>query len=264
MARKVYYKVLPNKSRELPDSDWEAILRLQHWYNSEFVWTAGRLALKMFAVFPNTEKKGLSAEETATRISERQRELEQEQKSQNKIIRILLSEGLIIALAGGYFDNCLASGFTRTAGNEFNAYLVCEFLLKVSRILPDLTIDVYDEGEFIKSHHVQFSNGSVYVPIEEEERRWYYDAIVRNRHVFSVVDAAKYDNLPHFRVTVPDFDELSPREKMSVLKDRSWLGFENNYDINGDDIQGYDLNKRVVEFFVSEVGKGKVAKPSGE
>ena len=257
MARKLYYKVVPNKGSELPDEAWETILRLQHWYNSEFVWTAGRLALKMFAVFQNPESQGLSAEAIAARIAERQRELEYQGKTQNEIIRILLGEGLIIVLSGGYFDNCIASGFTRTAGNEFNAFLVCEFLLKVSTIVPDLTIDVYDEGEFIKSHHIFFSNGTVSVPVEEEDRRWYYDAIVRNRHVFSVVDSAKYDNLPHFRVTVPDFDELSPREKMNVLKDRSWLGFENNYDINGDDIQGYDLNKRVVEFSVRDISKGQ-------
>ncbi|HUL44781.1 MAG TPA: hypothetical protein VLY03_10520 [Bacteroidota bacterium] len=248
MARKLYYKILRCGQSDIPDRLWEDILRLQHWYNSEFIWTAGRLALKMFAVFPNTERKGSSTEDITALIAARQRELEAGGKSHNEIIRTLHAEGLIIAVPGGYFDDCLASGFTRTAGNEFNAYLVSEFLLKVTRLLPEITLDIVDEGEFIKPHHILLSNGNVVVPADERDRLWYYEAIVKNRHVFSVVDSAKYDNIPRFRVTVPDFGELSPEERMEVLRDRSWLGFENNYDINGDDIQGYDLNKQVGRF----------------
>jgi len=33
-----------------------------------------------------------------------------------------------------------------------------------------------------------------------------------------------------------------------------WLGFENNYDINGDDIQGFDLNKKVARFEIVPPG----------
>src|SRR3989442_10557590 len=36
------------------------------------------------------------------------------------IIAQLEADGLVIAKRGGYFDQCLASGFTRVAGNELD------------------------------------------------------------------------------------------------------------------------------------------------
>lgn len=248
MARKIYYKIIDDGVAAISDDEWNSISRLQHWYNSEFIWTAGRLALKMFAIFPDTERHTGNIEDLRRTILRRRLQLQEENKSENEIVRTLVSEGLIIAQRGGYFEQCLASGFTRVAGNEFDAYLVCEFLLKISHLCPNITIDIYDEGEFIKTRQIKMMNGEVIIPIRDRQRMWYYEQVVKNRHAFAVVDSGKYDDFPKFQSTINDFNDMTFDERMTILKDWNWLGFENNYDINGDDIQGFDLNKKVTVF----------------
>jgi hypothetical protein len=248
MARKLYYTVDDDGQNRLTDAQWEEILRLQHWYNSEFIWTAGRLAFKMFAVFPNIDFLFDNEEDLWQKIAKRKRELRLSGATENEIILQLEAEGMVIAKKGGYFDHCLASGFTRVAANEFNAYLVCEFLLKASFIAGGISITVRDEGEFVKPKKVIFRNGKVLLPLRDGARRPAYEMMVGNRHVFAIVDSAKYDRFPFYQTTIADFNELPADEQSIILKDWNWLGFENNYDINGDDIQGFDLNKKVAEF----------------
>jgi hypothetical protein len=248
MARKLFYKVLDNGKNAITESEWEEIQRVQHWYNSEFLWTAGRLALKMYAVFPNIDAVTTKEDELWKQIYQRRAELKNVGTTENEIIRQLEREGLVIAKKGGYFDECLASGFTRVAGNEFNAYLVSEFLLKVSLIARNTTIYVYDEGEFIKSKEIHLHQGNVILNIPDESKIGYFKGMVENRHVFAVVDAAKYDQFPHFQTTICDFNAKTEDERSDILKDWNWLGFENSYDINGDDIQGFDLNKKAATF----------------
>lgn len=256
MARKLYYTVEENGRNRLSDSQWEEILRLQHWYNSEFIWTAGRLAFKMFAVFPNIDFVVDNEEELWQRILERRRELRLGGATENEIILQLQADGMVIAKKGGYFDQCLASGFTRVAANEFNAYLVCEFLLKTSCIAPDIEIAVRDEGEFIKPKKVMFKNGKVILPLADSVRFSMYEMMVGNRHVFAIVDAAKYDRFPAYQTTIADFNDLPADEQHVILRDWNWLGFENNYDINGDDIQGFDLNRKVTTFAIARAEPG--------
>jgi hypothetical protein len=248
MARKLYYQVDDNRRYTISDAQWEEILRLQHWYNSEFIWTAGRLAFKMFAVFPNIDFVVDNEEELWRRILERKRQLRLAGASENEIITQLEADGMVIVKRGGYLDHCLASGFTRVAANEFNAYLVCEFLLKTSAIAPEIAISVRDEGEFIKPRSVLFRNGRVQVPLIDPSKLPVYEMMVGNRHVFAIVDAAKYDRFPLYQTTIAGFNDLPPLERHVILRDWNWLGFENNYDMNGDDIQGFDLNKKVAAF----------------
>ena len=251
MARKLYYKILDDGNNAVSDLQWDEILRLQHWYNSEFVWTAGRLAFKMYAVFPNVDSMTTNEDDLWEQIRDRHRLLRSEGISENQIIRNLEAEGLVIAKKGGYFDGCLASGFTRVAGNEFNAYLVCEFLLKASMAAPDMVISVCDEGEFIKPRNIRMQQGKVFLSHPENSKQSYYQLMVSNRHVFAIVDTAKYDHFPRYETTIADFNNLPANEQHIILKDWNWLGFENNYDINGDDIQGFDLNRKVVSFEIS-------------
>ena len=250
MARKLYYKILDDGKNTMSDIQWDEILRLQHWYNSEFVWTAGRLAFKMYAVFPNTDSMTANEDDLWEQIRARQVVLRNDGRSENEIIRDLAAEGLVIAKKGGYFDGCLASGFTRVAGNEFDAYLVCEFLLKASMVAPDTVIIVCDEGEFIKPRNIRIQRGRVILSQPEKSSASYYQLMVSNRHVFAIVDTAKYDHFPKYQTTIADFNDLPADEQHIILKDWNWLGFENNYDINGDDIQGFDLNKKVVSFSI--------------
>lgn len=254
MARKLYYKIHDDGRNELTDSQWDDILRLQHWYNSEFVWTAGRLAFKMYAVFPNVDSLTSSEEDLGEQIRSRMMELGKSGARENEIIRMLEADGLVIAKKGGYFDGCLASGFTRVAGNEFDAYLVSEFILKASLIAPGAAILLRDEGEFIKPQEVSIRNGSVTLSRPGDARRSFYEQMVANRHVFAIVDSAKYDHFPRYQTTIAGFNELPSDERDCILRDWNWLGFENNYDINGDDIQGFDLNRKVVSFEISSAG----------
>jgi hypothetical protein len=248
MARKLYYKIIDDGRNRVLDTQWEAVLRLQHWYNSEFVWTAGRLGFKMYAVFPNHEGSPLSADDLNRKIETRRQELTEKGYSENEMILQLQQEGLVFVQKGGYFESCLASGFTRVAANEFNAYLVCEFLLKTSIILQDATIMAYDEGEFIKSKEAQFRQGNVLIGLRNPEREMYYRRLVENNHVFAIVDSRKYDNFPGFQNNVKGFNEKPEDEREIILRDWNWLGFENNFDRDGDDVQGYDLNSKVREF----------------
>ena len=248
MARKIYYKILDEGGNKITDEEWEGIAKLQHWYNSEFMWTAGKIALKMYAVFPNIGHYLYEEDELWQRIVDRRKEMRELGLQENEIIRQLESEGLIIAKKGGYFDGCIASGFTRVAANEWNAYLVCEFLLKASLIALTSTIIVEDEGEFIKPKTVFFQNGNVILLLEDESKSTYYKTMIAHRHVFSIVDPAKYDHFPVYKTMLTDFKTLDREERRTLVKDLNWLGFENNFDVNGDDVQGVDLNKKVSSF----------------
>jgi hypothetical protein len=248
MARKIYYKIIDDGINNLTEEQWEEILRLQHWYNSEFIWTAGKLGFRMYAVFPNATNSSLTIDDLQKKIHERRQELLLKGLSENQMIHQLESEGLVFVQKGGYFDQCIASGFTRVAGNEFNAYLVCEFLLKTSMIASSAVISVYDEGEFIKTKRIKLSNTDVLLESTEESTSRYIDEIITHRHLFGIVDPAKYDYYPHFRTTISEFNDMEIEDKLSIVKDWNWLGYGRNFDRNGDDVQGFDLNKKVRNF----------------
>jgi hypothetical protein len=248
MARKIYYRIPDDGHRTLTEGEWGEISRLEHWYNSEFIWTSGRLALKRFAVFLNYEGTGLPAPELKARVDDLTREYAARGISETETLSSLEREGLLILKPGGYLDDCLGSGWTRVAGNEFNAFLVCDFLLKVSVIAPGISIEVIDEGEFIKSKQVIFLAGSVHITVISRSSENLFTNLVRHRHVFSIVDAQKYDRFPSFQLTVPHFNDLSEDERKRILRDYTWLGYEHDFDLNGDDIQGYNLNEKVRSF----------------
>lgn len=249
MARTIHYKIVDDAQNIITDEEWEKLLQLQHWYNSEFIWTAGRLALKMFAVFLNGEHDSNDGGSLVQKIIVRKRELRKKGYTENLIIRQLVSDGYVIAKKGGYADNCLASGFTKVAGNEFNAYLVCEFLVKASLIAKNAEFSVFDQGNFIKTHHIKIHNGVVRVSYDAAQKQLHGNSTAL-RKVFSVVNPQKYDDFPKFRTLVTGFNELDNGEKQDIVKDWNWLGFAENYDINGDDIQGFDLNRKVLGFEV--------------
>jgi hypothetical protein len=248
MARKLIYKFPDHSGNRIEPAEWEEIFRLQHWYNSEFIWTSGKLALKMYAVFPLSPHPLYDEEELFKRIAERRTELRAEGKTEDHIVESLDRERLIIAKRGGYYDDCLASGFTHVAANEWNAYLVGDFLLKCSRIAPAASIELVDEGQFVKPGVVTLRNGHVFVPVVERHKTGYLEAMVEHRHVFSITDPAKYDRFPAYDSTVPGFNELDTDEQAQIVRDWRWLGFENDFDLNGDDVQGSNLNEKVDGF----------------
>lgn len=245
MARRIHYRIEDRSDNSVTDEEWEEIKRLEWWYNSEFVWTAGRLAFKMYAIFPDRYGYAGSDENDWKKIRDRFRFLRIRGLSENEAIRQLQKEGFILVKKGGYQENCIASGYTRVAGNEFNAYLVCEYLLKCSIIARNAAIHVLDDGEFIKCGSVIFRNGFVNVPFPTSHKRARVEKWVRSRRIFSVVDPSKYDDLPEFRNVVHGFNKMDQEKRRRVLEDWNWLGFANRYDSDGDDHRGYDLNLKV-------------------
>ena len=248
MARKLYYKVLEDGVNRLPEGEWKDIRRLQHWYNSEFIWTAGRLNFRDCVIFPNVDVNDEDADGLWTRIRERKQKLYALGLPEADVVRVLREEGLIVVKKGGYYEGCLASGFTRVAANEWNAYLVCDFLLKASRIAPGAAIEVFDEGSFIKPRNIRISNGSLTILLKNPAERPYAAAMIEHQHVFAIVDPAKYDHFPALKSTVANFNDLEREEQRGILKNWNWLGFEGNFDINGDDVRGDDLNRKVSGF----------------
>ena len=251
MARKIYYRISDDGTNKLTDDQWEEIARVQHWYNSEFFWTAGKLGFRLFAVFPRTDGS-VESEALIKVIHERHKELRHSGFSESDAIRRMEEEGLIFSQKGGYFRNCLASGFTRVAGNEYNAYLVCEFLLKASVIAEQSKIVVRDEGEFIKSKCITLYNGSVYLNRSDEINLEYLKHLAGGKQVFSIVNPSKYNEYPVLKNNIPDFNEMEPEERRGILKDWNWLGYGNNYDEGGNDLKGSDLNKKVANFFIMD------------
>jgi hypothetical protein len=255
MARKLHYRIPDDGKNTITDREWDDVLRLQHWYNSEFFWTAGKLAFKMFAVFQNIAKGNLAAEEWQAQVSEKMEQYRKEGLCENEIVRVLEREGLVIAKQGGYAEGCLASGFTRVAANEFNAYLTAEFVLKVSHLLRESTILLEDEGEFIKPKRIIVRCGEVIIPAVEPMQLAVAQNMAEHRHAFAIVDSLKYNQFPKYRSNIPEFGEMTREEQSTILSEWNWLGFESNYDINGDDIQGLNLNEKVSKFSVEPMAR---------
>ena len=250
MARIIYYWVQDCVDNIVSDEEWEEVLKIQHWYNSEFFWTAGKLAFKMFSTFPNWEYSSDHSSQVVDRIRQRKKILKQSGLKENQIIKVLESEGSLIVKKGGYQDGCIASGFTRIASNEYNAYLVCEFLLKVSKIVAQARIDVKDEGKFIKTHSVSFQDGNIIMHQRDENSNDQLKEFVERRKIFSIVSPIKYDDYAKFTNQIENYSKLKITEKLKILHDWNWLGFEDNYDYNGDDLEGLNLNLKVNKFIV--------------
>jgi hypothetical protein len=250
MARKLSYRIIDDNENRILDPEWEEIGRLQDWYNKEFPWTAGSLRFKRFVVFPNSSHRVLTEPAVVERIGEIIARLKRNGRSEAEIVDHLSGLGLIFVKRGGYFDGCLASGFTRVAGNEYNAYLVCEFLLHASRIASQSSIYVEDEGTFIQSRSVMLRDGSVLLNSGFTYEGRTGEEFIHCRHVFSVVNPEKYDGWPSFRTTIPDYAFLDVDERNRILRDWNWLGFERGDEGRGEDHNGLDLNRKVRDFIL--------------
>lgn len=249
MARRIKYWIEDNGKNFMTDEEWEEIMKLQRWYNSEFVWTAGKINFKRFAIFPNWENVELmiwaGEKDPVKNIIEKRFEmLLSSGMNEVEALEKLEKEGLIFLKRGGYIDNSIASGITRIGGNEFNAYLLCEFLLKVSFIATGVEISVYDEGEFIKSGFVKMKMGEVYVQKTDRVSEEKWGEMRRYKKVFSIVDPAKYTNYPRLKNVIPNYNSLNKKDKLAILQDWNWLGYGDPYDFEGDDFTGYDLNRK--------------------
>lgn len=176
--------------------------------------------------------------------------LEEAGYSEGEIVDRLEADGLIIVKRGGYEDGMIASGFTRVADNEFNAFLVLDFLLKISRIAATAALEVYDEGSFVKTHNIRLESGDGSV-IEKLVGAKILDEVKTTHRIFAVVNPDKYDGHLEFTNSVSNFNELQADERAKVVKDWNWLGYESktDFDFNGDDFFGFDLNQKLCHLY---------------
>jgi hypothetical protein len=254
VSRRIIYQIEDSEGNRLTEDEWDEVERLQHWYNSEFSWSTGRLAFKRFVSFPNTEDFDNLSSSIWDIIAQRHQVLHEQGLSEREIVSQMEKDRLLVVKWGGYYDNCLASGFTRVADNEWNAYLVCDFLLKASTLCLGARISVRDEGKFIKTGSIVLQNANVSIPREGFSAEFEIQDVRKTGRVFSVVDAEKYNRHPAFRNIIPEFNKLKRSERMKLVRNWNWLGYDGNYDVNGDDKKGFDLNSKVRSFNVGAMG----------
>jgi hypothetical protein len=253
MARRLHCYVVRHSENTVTDNEWDEIRRLQHWYSSEFIWTAGRPALKMFAVFPNFDHPLADENRLNEYIAGRWGELKRRHLPENAILKMLQDEKLVLLKEGGYRDGCILSGSVRVADNEWNAYLFTELILKASRIAKNATFEVHDEGEFINWRPVYFRDGSVYLRVKTNSQYKRAEEVVGRNELFARIDAREYDDHPTYRSQVSGFRRMERSEKHDVLMNWNWHGY--NSIINAPENRGfiYDLNEKVKEIDIREI-----------
>lgn len=128
MGRTLTYEVF--YERPLPDKIKTEILVTQAMLNYHFTWTCESLSLELF-------------DEPQSPAQHRQ-----------------LSEFV-------YFSNPsdprprIGTGFTKVRGDDWNACIVIRFLQWVSTLLPEATVTVCDEGDYILAAFLLLRNGEV-------------------------------------------------------------------------------------------------------
>ncbi|MBI4429089.1 MAG: hypothetical protein HY562_08215 [Ignavibacteriales bacterium] len=250
MGRRILYKIEDNSQNSFTEDQWTEVGRMQHWYNSEFKWSLGKIAFKRYVIFPNAEEFANLDQSVWQIIAQRHHSLHEQGMTDHEIVEQLERDRLVFVKWGGYFDNCLASGFTRVADNEWNAFLVCDFLLKVSTLCPDMTIHVVDEGQFVKTGEVWVRRGEVYLRTSRLPKSLFLDEMIQDKHIFSIVNPDKYNNHPAFKNVIPEFNRLHAADKLNVVRRWNWLGYGDGYDASGDDATGFNLNLKVRRFHI--------------
>lgn len=244
MPRALRYFIPEITDNGISNEEWKEIAQMQHWYNSEFIWSCDRLALKRFILFANYDRLPEMPYRTA-KFHFRKRFLAKKIELRDEIaaVRAMEEEGLFSVRWGGVRDNSIASGVTRVADNEFNAYLTCEFLLKCSTIARAATFHVEDEGGFILPGRAMFRDGSVLIAKDDLYPEG-IDVPLDVPQVFSVVNPAKYDDHPRFEQSVEDFEDLDDEEIHAATQTFGVLGFAPNYDSAWGDNEGLNLQLR--------------------
>lgn len=245
MPRALRYHIDDTPENRIDSRMWAEIARLQHWYNSEFLWSCDRIGLKRYILFPNYDAIPDMPYHTA-RYHFRRRLLAKKIELQDELaaVHAMVAEGLFMVRWGGVRDDSIASGITHIADNEFNAYLLCEFLLKCSTIATEASFVVEDEGHFVLTGRAAFRNGELLVRREDLRADADRDTLDIPQ-AFSVVNPAKYDDHPRFSQNIEDFDDHDETMMTASARDYGALGFATNYETAWGDNEGLNLQQRV-------------------
>jgi hypothetical protein len=244
MPRALRYYIDDNPDNTITDAEWKEIARLQHWYNSEFIWSCDRIGLKRYILFPNYDRIPDMPYHTA-KYHFRKRLLAKKIELQDEIgaVRAMVEEGLFTVRWGGVRDNAIASGISHVADNEFNAYLLCEFLLKCSTIAIGASFEIEDEGRFILTRRAIFRNGEVLVHQEDIANRD-EEIPLDMPQIFSVVNPEKYNDHPPFSQIIEDFDDIDETTIQETAHKFGAFGFAQNYETAWGDAGGLNLQQR--------------------
>lgn len=244
MPRALRYYIENTPENRIPDDAWKEIARLQHWYNSEFIWSCDKIGLKRYMAFPNYDRIPDMPYHTA-KYHFRKRFLQKKIELQDEIaaVRAMEAEGLYTIRWGGVRDGAIASGITHVADNEFNAYLLCEFLLKCSTIANEASFIVEDEGRFVIPGRAIFRNAEIQARRDDLYRQG-EEISLDVPQIFSVVNADKYNEHPRFSQNLEDFDDLDEVELTESVHRFSTLGFAQNYETAWGDAGGLNLQLR--------------------
>ncbi|MBS1914286.1 MAG: hypothetical protein JST22_20015 [Bacteroidetes bacterium] len=245
MPRALRYYIDNRPAHQLENDAWKHVARLQHWYNSEFIWSCDRIGLKRYILFPNYDRLPDMPYHTA-KYHFRKRLLAKKIELQDEIgaVRAMEAEGLFTVRWGGVRDDSIASGITHVADNEFNAYLLCEFLLKCSVIVPDVAFVVEDEGGFVLPRRAAFRNGELLVRSRDLASEG-EDIPLDIPQIFSVVNPSRYDDHPRFSQSVDDMDDMDEETIAASAHQFGALGFASNYETAWGDSEGLNLQQRV-------------------
>lgn len=244
MPRALRYYIDVSEDNAIDAAEWAQIARLQHWYNSEFIWSCDKIGLKRYILFPNYDTIPGMPYHTA-KYHFRRRLLAKKIELQDELaaVRAMEEQGLFTVRWGGVRDDSLASGITHVADNEFNAYLLCEFLLKCSMIARGATFVAEDEGRFILTRRAAFREGEVLIRREDAYAEG-EEIKLEAPQVFSVVNPSRYDEHPRFRQSLEDIDDADDEIVAETAQRFGDLGFAQNYETAWGDNEGLNLQLR--------------------
>lgn len=213
------------------------------------------MVFRRYVLFVNAEEFSDLEWSPAEILEKRKAFLKDQGMDELAMVSQLEKDALVTVKWGGYQDDCYASGFTRVADNEWNAYLVCDFLLRVSLALPRAKVVARDEGRFITTGSVWFRNGGVVVPVTKGSVAHHEMERVQAKRVFALVDPEHYKDHQPFGNTIPQFLDREPDERQKLVRDWNWLGFGNAQITVDEPHSGLDLNKKVKDFEIVAVRK---------
>ncbi len=184
MGRTLHYELRRNPAVTLTDNDWNRIEKITDFFNKTFTWTCENVGFCTLTFYPRWHKffkdSKLPDDKSGWDIvNSSYKNLQAKGLTRLQILHALHKHKLIAYYTKDDKLNLQkAHGFTKVAGNEWNAVLVTVWLTEVSKILPDNEFELHDEGMFLKVDLI-IKNGkaSPNIPKLLERIRWFSEKI---------------------------------------------------------------------------------------
>jgi len=191
MGRTLHYELRRNPAITLTDKDWNRIEKLTDFFNKTFKFTCENIGFNTLGFYPRWHKffkdSKLHDDKSGWDIvNSSYKNLQAKGHTRLQILRALHKHKLIAYYKDDDRLNLqVARGFTKVAGNEWNALLVTVWLTEVSKILTDNEFELHDEGEFLKVDIIM-KNGKARpnIPKLLERIRWFSEKIDKGVDIY--------------------------------------------------------------------------------